>query len=77
MSVVKNMENESEIREQISSYNNQIYGCEDDIANIQREIEQLEELSFKLDQLKRTLADSQRTRMLANEKIRGLDFNKK
>lgn len=71
------MDSEYEIKGQISYYNNQISGCEDDIANLQKQIEQLEELSFELDRLKRSFADSQRTRVLANEKIRGLDYNVK
>lgn len=71
------MDSEYEIKGQISYYNNQISVCEDDIANLQKQIEQLEELSFELDRLKRSFADSQRTRVLANEKIRGLDYNVK
>lgn len=71
------MNNESDIRGQISYYNNQISDCEYGIVRLQTEIEQLEDLSLKVVELKKSLASSQVTRLSANEKINGLDFNKK
>lgn len=69
------MDREQEINKNISYYRNRIYDCKDDIASMQKEVDNLEKLYDKLLQLTANFHTRQEGRVTSVTKIGNLTFN--